>query len=187
MNKISKLFVGLGLCIGTEVYATEAQVFYVGPDSTGNPGNVSWPSPRFAPYPNNAGACEIDHLTGLMWVRDLNSAGANNGAPLSWADAKSFITTLNTSSGWCGFHDWRLPNVNELKSLTNYQDTSSPADWLNSSQNDGFSNVLSSNYWSSTESPSTVNAAWAVYMGNGYVGFNPETSSFNIWPVRGGQ
>lgn len=132
------------------------------------------------------GVCEIDHLTGLMWVRDLNSPGGNGAVPLSWFDSDVFITILNTSSGWCGFHDWRLPNINELKSLTNYQDTASPADWLNSSQNDGFSNVLSANYWSSTESPSTVNAAWAVYMGNGSAGFSPKTSFFYVWPVRGG-
>ena len=83
---------------------------------------VGWPNPRFAV----SGDCVTDNLTGLMWAKNANLP---NGT-LNWQGALDYVASLNSGSGICGYHDWRLPNVNELESLV-HADQSNSATWLN--------------------------------------------------------
>ncbi len=58
---------------------------------------------------NPDGTCCTDPTTGLMW---------QNGPTVGtigyvWADAKTYCTSLT----WCGYSDWRLPDIDALRSL----------------------------------------------------------------------
>jgi arylsulfatase A-like enzyme len=64
-------------------------------------------------YVNNNDGTITDSDTGLMWTRVPNAAS-------SWTNALSYPSTLTTG----GYSDWRLPNVKEMGTLTDYTLTS---------------------------------------------------------------
>ena len=129
---------------------------------------VPWPNPRFF---DNLDGTVTDELTGLMWTKNANPAGNTMG----WTQALDYVAHMNL--GTYGYTDWRVPNVNELESLINYQ-TADPWGWLSSQ---GFTNAQTGYYWSSTNSPSgtlvdVMNGIITYAGGNNYA-----------WPVRSGQ
>jgi len=142
---------------------------------------VAWPIPRFT---NNNDGTITDDLTGLMWTQDTNApgpAGCNPGVKKHWQEALDYVACLNTND-YLGHNDWRLPNRKELRSLVHYGQSNS-ATWLNTQ---GFSNVQSSYYWSSTSSVGLANAAWTLaFTHGGYVFFYAKTiNALYVWPVR---
>jgi hypothetical protein len=80
------------------------------------------------------------------------------------------------------YSDWRLPNVKELESLINYGDLDSAAR-LNS---EGFVDVKSSYYWSSTTYPSNALQAWVINMTKGDMIPAIKNYNYYIFPVRPG-
>jgi C1A family cysteine protease len=136
---------------------------------------ADWPSPRFV---DNGDGTVTDKLTGLEWSKDANPAGTS----MTWQDALDYVKTLNTGS----HSDWRLPNRRELRSLADYSQYY-PALPLNHP----FTNVQSSNYWSSTSYAASTNFACVVGMDYGFAssGFGGIKASFYhyVWPVRAGQ
>lgn len=52
----------------------------------------------------------IDHATELMWHQSGSTYGMN------WEKAKRWVNLLN-KRGYAGYHDWRLPTVEEAASL----------------------------------------------------------------------
>ena len=130
---------------------------------------VAWPDPRFTDIGNGT-IC--DNLTGLMWEQ------APSGAS-DWVGALSYANNLDLG----GHSDWRLPNVNELKSLINAAEGNF-AGWLN---DQGFSGVQASNYWSSTNWAATPTSAWYVHMGYGKLFIVLKTDTSYVLAVRGGQ
>jgi hypothetical protein len=153
---------------GTEIFCT----------GTGQDGDiqagVAWPSPRFV---DNGDGTVADKLTGLMWTRDETKQ-------MTWQEALDYVKTLNTGS----HTDWRLPNVNELRSLVDYSqyDPSLP-------QGHSFTNAKASDYWSSTTNAGVSFAyyAWIVNFqygyidGGGYSSFG-KTDGGYVRAVRGG-
>ena len=136
---------------------------------------VDWPNPRFTP----SGDCVTDNLTSLMWVKNGNLP---NG-PRDWQGALGYVASINSGSGLCGYKDWRLPNVNELESLVNSGEANM-ATWLNTQ---GFSNVHSDYYWSSTTYAFYTDIAWIVHMWDGAVHKLYKSYGNYVWPVRSGQ
>jgi hypothetical protein len=135
---------------------------------------VEWPSPRFTVN----GDCVTDNLTGLMWARNGNLAKL----PKNWNDAIDYCNSLTL----CGYDDWHLPNVNELESLYNANEPE-PYTWLNSQ---GFINVLSQYYWTSTAVANRTDIKWWVYMYYGLANVTNQitvSSHLFIWPVRSGE
>lgn len=150
---------------------------------------VAWPNPRFT---DNGNGTVTDNLTGLIWLKNADCAAIS---PARWAVA---LTTANTlASGACGLTDgsvagdWRLPNRRELLSLID-DDYAFPAlsnavgtgHWT---EEDAFSGVQSSYYWSSSTYAYVPSSAWVVYLHVGYDTSYDKTSTFYVWPVRGGQ
>lgn len=134
---------------------------------------VSWPNPRFH---DNGNGTITDNLTGLMWTQNAYLPGST----LTWYQAMDFCNNLTLG----GYSDWRLPNVNELESLIN-DDEPNSATWLT---NQGFTNVQSYYYWSSTTYASYPGYAWFVYMSNGwFYNGNKSDNGLYAWPVRAGQ
>ena len=133
---------------------------------------VIWPDPRFAV----SGDCVTDKLTGVMWSKNGNPAGS-----LIWQGALDYVASINSGAGLCGYHDWRLPNVNELESLVNAGMQDSAA-WLNTQ---GFYNVTGT-HWSSTSFTFHPYNAWIVAVDGVLFNYWNKTSSYSgTWPVRG--
>ena len=148
---------------------------------------VTWPNPRFTD--NNNGTV-TDNLTGLIWLKNGNCFGLRN-----WNTALSDCNGL--ASGSCGLTDgssagdWRLPNVKEFLSLIDWayynpalSNDAGTAQWTSG---DAFTVAASGGYWSSTTHVYQKYNGWMVYLGNGDVEYRGKTSSFYVWPVRGGQ
>jgi len=145
---------------------------------------VEWPAPRFT---DNSDGTITDNLTGLMWLKDANCFGN-----MTWQAALDNVKDLNNSPGsyTCGgynknYTDWRLPNINELESLVNAEEYTNS--WLNTQ---GFTNVQSSDYWSSSTIVSKKDDAWKVSMYYGSVRTDDESDKSDnhyVWSVRSGQ
>ncbi|MBF0345050.1 MAG: DUF1566 domain-containing protein [Nitrospirae bacterium] len=80
-----------------------------------------------------------------------------------------------------GYTDWRLPDASELADL---KDSYVPDVWL---AKQGFTNVQSYFYWSSTTYAGNTSVAWLVYMNDGSVYADAKSSGYYVWPVRSGQ
>jgi len=140
-------------------------------------GGVPWPDPRFSD--NNNGTV-TDNLTGLIWLKDGNPFGTR-----SWQEALDLCNSL--SSGHYGLTDgskagdWRLPNINELRSLEDYgQHTPAIA------QGHPFVNIRNSLCWSSTTVASAPNLARFLFVGIGSCVWDHKQVLMGVWPVRGG-
>jgi hypothetical protein len=167
--------------------------------ATGDDGDVqagiTWPSPRFT---DNGDGTVNDDLTGLMWLKDANCFGYQ-----SWENSLTAVANFNSTPAMydCASYDesssphsdWRLPNVNEIESLTNAgydgnncgaSSCSSNAEWLNS-QN--LVNVQVNSYWSSTTDTLFKGEARSVDMTDGSVYRIDKSSDSILWPVRAGQ
>jgi hypothetical protein len=173
---------------------------------TGQDGDVKagvpWPSPRFTDHGDGTAT---DNLTDLIWLKDANCTAAaggirRDGGLLNWPSALAWCNNL--AHGVCGLTDnsaagdWRLPNINELKSLVDHarHDPDLPG-------GHPFSNVQSVWYWSSTTNPVYTAGAFNVGMGRGSIHVTDKTSarfgsnnvsnkgrsSLGVWPVRGGE
>lgn len=153
----------------------------VGATSDVNVG-ITWGSggtvnPRFSTGRNpSGGACPvgqeiiIDNLTGLTWIRQPTSTrytrdNFNTGIPATY----------------CGFNDWRMPTVNELASLLNY-DVLNSANWL---QSQGFNNIQIA-YWTSTAHYSDNDNNYIVDFRTGAINILFHSSTTYVFPVRGG-
>ena len=98
---------------------------------------------------------------------------------MTWQSALDYVKTLNTG----GHTDWRLPNVNELRSLVDYSQIGPCLP-----QGHPFTNVQSSGYWSSTTRAEHTVDAWIVNMHGGSVEYGGKSDSgySYAWPVRAG-
>ncbi|HBG06372.1 MAG: hypothetical protein A2075_13240 [Geobacteraceae bacterium GWC2_58_44] len=136
----------------------------------------SWPNPRLTD--NNDGTV-TDNLTGLIWLRNVGCLTK------SWAEALSSVKTLAASS--CGLTDgsaagdWRLPNINELRSILDLQNADPPLP-----AGHPFLGIPSHSYWWSSTSGSTApNYAWLVSASSGIEGMSLKSYSKIAWAVRG--
>jgi hypothetical protein len=141
---------------------------------------VAAPVPRFT---NNSNGTVTDNQTGLVWLKNANCFGAQ-----SWPDALNSANTLVGNSTQCSLSDgsvagdWRLPNITELESLVDLQNTN-PA--LPSGH--PFDDVLTPTYWwSSTTASDAPGSAFVVLIGTARVYSGPKniTSLKATWPVR---
>jgi hypothetical protein len=161
--------------------------YYPGDDGDIRAG-VSWPSPRFTGHGDGT---VTDNLTGLMWTKDANLPGSSK----TWLEALEYVAVMNAGTHQnFGYTDWRLPNVNEIESLTN-AGVADTGTWL---MTQGFSNVQSDfYYWSSTTNAWFIGDAWVFAMWSKWGGYlltrYMQTQAKNsalytyVWPVRSGQ
>ena len=154
-----------------------------------------------------------DTETGLMWLRFAHGQRWKNGTAVgdaqkfnwheatavgdaqkfNWHEAIEIPEEFNKKGGYGGFTDWRVPNIEELKTIVlgetggfwkgfgkilsgkvgNYIDEAvflnSPADF----------------FWSSSPSASSIYNAWLVGFSYGYSGSYGKGSGSNVRLVRG--
>ncbi|MCK5829546.1 MAG: DUF1566 domain-containing protein [Methylococcales bacterium] len=129
-----------------------------------------------------------DGTTGLMWKvcseglssSDLASASCNtggSGATFTWTTALQQAATVN-STGFAGHSDWRLPNVEELNTLS-ANNCHAPA------INETIFPVTSSlRYWTSSPYAGANTEAWTVNFNLGEAGTIARTSTYPVRLVR---
>ncbi|MGD9972748.1 MAG: DUF1566 domain-containing protein, partial [Desulfatirhabdiaceae bacterium] len=122
-------------------------------------------------FKDNEDDTVTDSSTGLMWQQETPDTTMN------WKAALANSEGLPLG----GYADWRLPNINELRSLVNYN-TYDPTIDISK-----FLDTASSCYWSSTPSSSYAANAWAVSFGVGNDDYGSKINSYYVRAVRGGQ
>ncbi|MCW5211542.1 DUF1566 domain-containing protein [Desulfobulbus sp. TB] len=129
-----------------------------------------------------------DLKTGLMWkqcVEGRSGSDCTTGTVntfTSWQEALQRPATVNTSGGFAGYTDWRLPNIRELVSIVEEQ-CYDPAINLNR-----FPNTPGSAIWSGSPSAGNSGRAWFVGFsdGNSYDDYRGG-DVYAVRLVRGGQ
>ncbi|RZA01813.1 MAG: DUF1566 domain-containing protein, partial [Moraxellaceae bacterium] len=125
-------------------------------------------------------SCVQDNETGLVWelkttdngVHDIDNSfrwggeGSDKIGSIFFDDWNTFLTTTNKEK-LCGFSDWRVPTIDELKSLVveiSGSDSSEQKPTINS---DYFSMTLPSAYWSASAYTNYPDHAQTVHFGSG--------------------
>ncbi|MBF0316599.1 MAG: DUF1566 domain-containing protein [Nitrospirae bacterium] len=152
------------------------------------------PTTRFSSVTaSDSKKCITDSYTGLVWSGSDISAtvGANSSAGSYgyWHPAMAAIATTN-GTGYCGYTDWRMPNVNEMMSLMNFGQDSQTS-WLSTA---GFESSVSlpMNYWTSTANDLSPDYRYVVDLSAGgllntAVASDNTTTSARFLMVRSGQ
>ncbi len=145
-------------------------------------------------YTDNGDGTITDNKTGLMWEKlDDNNIDPlhDQDTTFTWDDAFTFkIAQLNTGSGFAGHTDWRLPNVNELASLSRYGTNSPSVDAVfNTNCQPGCDVTTCSctplvNVWSSTTWLSQLTSAGQVYFADGDIVPRDKNVIFYVRAVR---
>jgi C1A family cysteine protease len=117
-----------------------------------------------------------DIHAGLMWVR-------GEGVRMTWREAISYCASLVLD----GHDDWRLPNLNELRSIVDYS-TYNPSIMRGNSPNLlAFPEVYSERYWSSTSAATSFMTSYNIDFYYGSNGGGSKALTLKFRPVRGGQ
>jgi len=111
-----------------------------------------------------------DSYSNLEWQDD--TIGSVN----SWQGAIDSCENLTLET----HTDWRLPNVNELRSIVD-RNVANPAIIS------VFTSTISDNYWSSTTSTSASTKAWFVSFSTGILISEPKSTTAYVRCVRVGE
>lgn len=145
---------------------------------------LAWPNPRFT---DNSNGTVTDNLTGLVWLK--------NGSPFGMQNLTNALASAHAlHSGAYGLTDgsaagdWRLPNINELRSLIAFQ-YSTPClcdrdGTARASDGNPFTGITATPRWSTTECAYYGGYFWQYYPGSSGESNNYYTSYAIGWPVR---
>jgi len=144
---------------------------------TGDDGHYEKGYPKTPPrFVDNGDGTITDNATGLMWAKDGEGLGCNNKNKIAWANAIDWAVGLT----FAGHSDWRLPNIKELMSITDFSEGNPP---INPTF---FPNTAVSGYFSSTTSSSFTTWAWYIlYHQGGAIALTLKTDDTYVRAVRG--
>ncbi len=131
-----------------------------------------------ADFTRSSSGIVTDNKTGLQWQDDYSDNGGNI-KQATWRDAIDYCENLSLG----GYTDWRLPNINELRSIVDrsYNEPAiSPAFQYTTS-------LASFACWSSTTSQHYTNYAWLVSFLTGGSDYHGKSTVEYARCVRGGQ
>ncbi len=111
----------------------------------------------------------IDGKSSLMWQDN----GEVKTVKKDWQGARDHCQNLSFS----GYSDWRLPDINELLSITD--DTRA-----NPAIRSGFENVVSDDYWSSSSNVNGSGNAWYVFFNYGNANNYNKYNNYYVRCVR---
>ena len=135
-------------------------------------------------FVDNGDGTVTDNCTGLMWEQktsdidgdgqvsrfDLNFPG---GDQAKWQDSLQYCDNLN----FAGYDDWRLPNIKELFSLTDFGRNNPTIDPI-------FEAGASALYWSSTSLYGYGERAHSIHFGGAGVSYSYKNSLYFSRAVR---
>lgn len=125
-------------------------------------------------FGDNGDGSVTDYTSGLMWQK-------GEGGLKTWDAAASYCEALSLG----GNDDWRLPNIKELQSLTDYTRSFPPIDRTY------FPGVYYAAYWTSTTVTYYASGAWCInyLLGDGEYNdcLKGNASADYVRCVRGGQ
>lgn len=137
-------------------------------------------------YQNNGDSTITDLDTKLMWTQVPGSA-------VAWDAALTYAEGLTTGS----YSDWRLPNIKELQTLTDYARATATASTTTPSIHRTLFPAATANaYWSSTTvKGGTITEAWLVEFGvnaastpprnaQGIISYGLKTETYPVFAVR---
>jgi len=107
-------------------------------------------------------------INGLMWQDNKDAKVVRR----SWYSAKKYCANLRLF----GFDNWQLPNIGQFKNIIDK--SRRPA------IKNGFKNVMSDYYWSSSSSRSYSKDAWRLNFKNGSVSHYYKQKSYYVRCVR---
>lgn len=142
-------------------------------------------------YTDNGDGTVTDKVTGLMWKQCTEGlSNSNNASPAcdngggvlyTWDAAFAHVQSVN-ATGFAGHSDWRVPNVKELKSLTETACDSPP---INTNL---FPLTPPSGVWSSSPLAEFSYDAWAVdFISHGFDGWDNKYIPHAVRLVRTAQ
>jgi len=132
-----------------------------------------------------------DTVTGLMWDqctygKTTTSTPCDTGRVVSyiWVEGLKKSVEANTA-GYKGFSDWRLPNRNELESISKIDFDPNGGPTVDTTVFPSIQPVI---YWTSTTYAIDPAQAWVMFFNNGLSVQRNKTSDFGaVLLVRGGQ
>ena len=168
---------GLWLTLLAMSYAVQAQ--------TCKPESIPASTPNSQLQDNGDGTI-TDTKTGLIWKRCLEGQSGSDCASgsaeaFTWQQALQRAQTVNSSGGFAGFSDWRLPTIKELSSLVEHQCVG-PA--INLTR---FPHASSDGLWSSSAVAGSASKAWSVGFDDGYASWSNKGGNGRLRLVRSGQ
>ena len=168
---------GLWLTLLAMSYAVQAQ--------TCQPESIPASTPNSQLQDNGDGTI-TDRKTGLIWKQCLEGQSGSDCASggvetFTWQQALQRAQTVNSSGGFAGFSDWRLPTIKELISLVEHQCVG-PA--INLTR---FPHASSDGLWSSSAVAGVTDYAWYVYFSNGGTNWYGKVGNNQLRLVRSGQ
>jgi len=147
----------------------------------------------------------LDIRTNLQWMRCLlgqiwaENSCAGEAKEYAWDQAKSATDELNRQGGYAGHRDWRLPSIDELKTLV-YCSSGQPKIWNDTGKpcegeyesptidQAAFSNTPKDEwFWSSSPTKFSSSYMLHVYCRNGNVDSHDKCHNGYVRLVRGGQ
>lgn len=116
----------------------------------------------------------------LILTKNANPADKS----MSWDEANAYIKLMNKKQ-FGGYNDWRLPTKDELTALVEYAKSQGVKKSLHELfKKNGFKNVQSDYYWTSTTDADVAGLAWILDTYTGEITTNGKTNSNYVWPVR---
>lgn len=107
--------------------------------------------------------------------------GYGEADQLSHCNTKAYVTRINKEN-YCGATDWRVPSLDELKSIVDHGVTS-PNPTIDT---DYFPNSQTTGYWSSTPDAYFESNAWVLFLNGGGDDADNKSQDFAVRLVRGG-
>jgi hypothetical protein len=192
-------------------YAKMAQA-RLEPKSESRPKAAERPTPPPRPaetllanrYRDNSDGTVTDVRTGLQWMRCSlgqtwrGGTCAGEAETYSWQAALDVASALNRQGGYAGHRDWRVPTIEELRTLV-YCSSGQPETWKhtrNKCEGDyqrptlyppAFPNTPALAYWSSSSYANYPGLAWHVYFLYGYADVYVKSYDDHARLVRDGQ
>jgi len=147
------------------------------PDGVPNPHDS-----KYASFDVDTDICVLDTITQLLWQTkssdpglhhadntyswfapdeangELDYRGLENGGTCdgSSCDTWHYVQAVN-EAGYCGHNDWRMPNKNELFSISDLRRVETPP----TINTEFFPNARSAEYWSGNDYSFQYDTAWA--------------------------